>query len=75
MTNREATVDRVLSLSEQLSTDEQLRVITVLSERLRHAAEDQEPVDMRSLTGLGAEMWQQIDVDAYLQHERESWER
>ncbi|MFM7352412.1 MAG: DUF2281 domain-containing protein [Microcystis aeruginosa] len=32
------------------------------------------PLDFRDAAGLGQEMWQSIDVDAYIQQERSSWE-
>jgi len=77
MSRKETTLDRVLDLTKQLSPSEQLELIARLSERMRHAVDEeaQAPVDMLSLAGLGAELWQAVDVDAYLRQERESWER
>jgi len=77
MLRKETTLDRVLDLTKQLSASEQLELIARLSERMRHAVDEeaQAPVDMLSLAGLGAELWQAVDVDAYLRQERESWER
>ena len=76
MASRTTTIDHLLDMSEQLSTADQLRLIGLLSERLRReiALED-EPVDILSTVGLGAEMWQSIDVATYLEKERASWER
>jgi hypothetical protein len=69
------TLDEVLSASERLSLADQLSLISLLFERVRHELDrDNEPVDMLSLAGLGAELWQEIDVDAYLKQERASWE-
>ena len=31
-------------------------------------------LDFRSAAGLGQEIWQEIDVDAYLQKERSEWD-
>jgi hypothetical protein len=75
------TVDQVLSMSEQLSPTDQLRLISLLSERLRDdiarddIALEREPIDLLSLTGLGAEVWQAVDVADYLEQERASWNR
>jgi len=75
MTTRAATLDHVLDISKRLSLADQLSLISQLSERVRQELErDGEPVDMLSLAGLGAEFWQEIDVDAYLERERASWE-
>lgn len=69
------TLENVLQMSTQLTPKEQLRLIELLAARVRAV---QEPpaaaVDILSTAGLGAELWQQIDVDAYLEQERASWE-
>ena len=75
MADKTTTLDEVLDASEQLSPVDQLRLISLLSDRLRSAMdEDDEQVDMLSLAGLGAELWQEIDVAVYLDQERASWE-
>jgi len=69
------SLDDVLAISDQLSLDDQLRLIRVLSERVRrNLGTAGEPVDMLSLAGLGAELWRQIDVDAYVAGERANWQ-
>ena len=75
MVGETITLDRILGISEQLSLADQLRLISLLSERLRSEMDQEEnPIDILSLTGLGAELWQEIDVDTYLEQERTSWE-
>ena len=75
MTTGTTTLDEALRVSEQLSPIDQLQLISLLSERLRHELDrDNEPVDMLSLAGLGAEIWQEIDVATYLEQERTSWQ-
>ena len=68
-------LERVLDLTAQLSSADQLRLIELLVAQLRARQESESAiVDMLSLVGVGAELWQQIDVDAYLEQERNSWE-
>jgi hypothetical protein len=68
------SLDDALHISDQLSLDDQLRLIRLLSERVRrNLGTAGEPVDMLSLAGLGAEIWRQIDVDAYVAAERANW--
>jgi hypothetical protein len=75
MASQTVTLDAVLYANEQLSLADQLRLISLLSERLRSEMDqDDGPVDMLSLAGLGAELWQAIDVAVYLEQERASWE-
>lgn len=75
MTERTATLDEAIVVSEKLSPSDRLRLIGILSERLRSELElGVEPIDMLSLTGLGAEIWQDLDIVAYLERERASWD-
>ena len=76
MANNTMTVDHVLGLTEKLSTADQLRLIGLLSDRLRRdLVQEGEPVDILSTVGLGAEVWQSVDVATYLGEERASWDR
>jgi len=71
MATEVVTLDQVLDISEQLKPSDQLRLISALSERLRQEmGESAELVDMLSLAGVGADLWAQIDVAAYLEQER-----
>ena len=75
MSSETTMLDEVLCISEQLSLADQLWLISLLSERVRRELDQgSEAVDMLSLAGLGAELWQEIDVAAYLEQERASWE-
>jgi hypothetical protein len=69
------TLDHVLDQSVRLSVPDQLRLISLLAQRLRgHIGDRGESVDILSTLGLGAELWQEIDTDAYLERERSSWD-
>jgi hypothetical protein len=75
MATEAVTLDQVLDISEQLKPCDQLRLISVLAGRLRQEPGDRaELVDMLSLAGVGADLWAQIDVAAYLEQERSSWD-
>ena len=75
MTSGMITIDQALSISQELSLADQLRLISLLSEQLRRELDkDGGTVDMLSLAGLGAELWQTVDVEAYLEQERASWD-
>lgn len=75
MTERIATLDEAIVVSEKLSPTDRLRLIGILSDRLRDELEQgTEAIDMLSLTGLGADVWQDLDVGQYLEQERASWD-
>jgi len=68
MATEAVTLDQVLDISERLKPSDQIRLISALSERLRQEmGESAELVDMLSLAGVGADLWAQIDVAAYLE--------
>ncbi len=68
-------LEKVLHTSQQLSPADQLRLIGLLSEQLRGKLDAQEPaIDLLLQAGLGAALWQEIDVDAYIERERASWD-
>jgi hypothetical protein len=73
--HKTAKLDDVLVMSRQLPRADRLRLISLLSEDLRSEMEASGPlVDMLLLAGLGAELWQTVDVDAYLEQERTDWD-
>jgi hypothetical protein len=76
MSTETMTLDQALRASEQLSLSDQLRLISLLSERVRQQVDPtQATLDILESAGLGAEIWQPIDADAYIREERASWER
>ena len=75
MNERIAALDEAIVVSERLSPSDRLRLISILSERLRSELEQStEPIDMLSLAGLGAEIWRDLDIPSYLEQERTSWD-
>ena len=75
MTERIATLDESIVVSEKLSPSDRLRLIGILSDRLRDELDQgTESIDMLSLAGLGADVWQDLDVSQYLERERASWD-
>jgi hypothetical protein len=73
MSTNSITWREVLAISENLSISDQLRLITELSLRVRQALIENEPVDLLTLAGVGKEVWDEVDTDAYLNQERDSW--
>jgi hypothetical protein len=75
MATETPSLSAALHLSQQLSPSDQLRLIELVSEQLRHTLDtDDEMLDLLTSAGLGAEIWRQVDVDSYLAAERASWE-
>jgi hypothetical protein len=75
MSHETTALEQALQMARQLPLSEQLRLTTLQSDRLCLEWDREESVDMLTLAGLGAELWQRVYVAAYLEEERSSWDR
>ena len=60
-----------------LSHDEQLKLLAKMAEELANNGEKIEPAEKRSimeLHGLGAEIWEGVDAQEYVNELRDEWE-
>jgi hypothetical protein len=65
----------ILKQAEQLEPDEQLLLLEELAAMIRRqSAVQHKKHSILELRGLGKEIWQDIDVDKYLEEERNSWD-
>ena len=66
--------DEVFELAQQLTTDEQLRLIEELAKFIRYQLPLHRKHSVLEFEGLGKETWAGIDVEKYIDEERNSWE-
>ena len=64
----------VLKQAQHLSADEQLQLLEDLVTMIRQRTATKPLHSILELEGLGKEIWERIDVDQYLQQERDSWD-
>ncbi len=73
-----ATYDLTLNMARQLAIPEQLRLLENLTKAVRHRLSSKpnevKTYSIMELEGLGAEIWQDIDAQEYVNQERASWE-
>jgi hypothetical protein len=67
------TYDNVLQMTQRLSLTEQLRLLENLTQLVRHQVEARQRCSIMEIEGLGADIWQGIDAQAYVSQERDSW--
>ena len=67
------TYQEVLGQVERLSPDDQLRLVEQLAGRLRRHMPTTKAHRITELKGLGKEIWEGIDVQQYIDQERNSW--
>lgn len=62
-------------VAQQLTPDEQLQLLEDVAALIRdHSNAPGQLHSLRELRGLGKELWRSIDVDKYLEEERNSWD-
>lgn len=65
--------DRTLDMTKQLALSEQLRLLEDLTRIVRRQV-DKKTYSIMDLEGLGADIWQGIDAQKYINEERASWD-
>lgn len=68
-----STYSAALTQVLKLPPDEQLRLISELLIYVRHRFESKPKRSILELEGLGEEIWNGIDAQEYVNHERNSW--
>lgn len=70
------TYDEVVAALPQLDPEGQVDLLQVLSKVLKKnvALRKAGKHSLLELEGLGAEIWNSVDIDAYVRRERESWD-
>ena len=58
---------------EDLTPDEQLRLLEEIASLVRRRVSPRPKRSILELEGLGKEIWQGIDAQAYVNQERSSW--
>ena len=67
-------LNRVALRREEIIIERAGRKIARLSPMDKEKKLPQGKLDFRKAAGLGNEVWKNLDVDAYLRQERDSWE-
>lgn len=64
-----------LSLSELLTADARKELQRAEQQVAIPNIEVQQPVSLSQYAGVGADLWQEIDVEEYIQQERDAWQK
>jgi hypothetical protein len=65
----------VLDQALRLTAEEQLQLIEDIIKVVRHQVTTRPKHSITELKGLGKEIWEGVDVEKYIDEERNSWER
>ncbi len=64
----------VLNQVERLTDDEKLQLLEDLAAMLRHNVTTRPGHNVMEFSGFAKELWQGIDVEKYIDEERNSWD-
>ncbi len=67
--------DEILEQVQLLTLDDQLRLLEDIASMLRQQFTTQPKHSIMELEGLGKEIWEGIDVEKYIEEERNSWDK
>jgi hypothetical protein len=65
----------VLQMAGELPLEEQLQLLEELVTFIRHGIQTPRKHSITELRGLGKDTWEGIDVEKYINDERNSWDR
>lgn len=74
-TTYQEVFNQVLSQVQHLEPDEQRRLLEELSAIVQQQYAARPKHRITEFKGLGKEVWRKIDVEKYIEEERNSWER
>jgi hypothetical protein len=66
--------DGILQQIQLLTPDEQLQLLADIAAMLRQQVTAEPQHSIMELKGLGKEVWEGIDVEKYIDEERNSWD-
>jgi hypothetical protein len=64
----------VIALAEKLNPEEKLQLIEHMARELQRTPPSPPCLSWKEASGLGKEIWAEIDVDRYIDTLREEWE-
>jgi hypothetical protein len=64
-------IQNILSQVRQQGKNEQSTLLERLAVIVRKSEDAHKAVNLSSITGVGAEIWKDTDIDSYVDHERQ----
>lgn len=67
--------DEILGQIQRLTLDEQLQLLSDVAAILRRQVESRPKHNIMEFEGMAEELWKGVDVEKYIDEERNSWDR
>jgi ribosomal protein L18E len=69
--NTELTLNKILSQVQKLDKAEQASLLKKIASMLKNEEKSSSPVKLIEIAGLGSSIWQDADIDKYIDEERQ----
>jgi hypothetical protein len=69
--NTELTLNKILSQVQKLDKAEQASLLKKIASMLKNEEKSSSPVKLIEISGLGSSIWQGVDIDKYIDEERQ----
>ena len=70
MATKTGSVEHILNQIKQLNYSERINILEKVALMMKNENENKQPVKLSSISGLGSDIWQKVDIDKYIQNER-----
>ncbi len=67
-------LDEVLNQVQRLTLDEQLQLLSDVAAMLRRQVKSRPKHNIMEFEGIAEELWKGVDVEKYIDEERNSWD-
>jgi hypothetical protein len=69
--NAELNIDEILTQVKKLNKVEQTTLLKKITSMLKKDAKSTKSMKLSDLSGLGASIWHNVDIDKYVENERQ----
>lgn len=71
MNPRAMSIGDILSQIKQLNHSEKINILEKVVSLIKNESVEKERISLSSISGLGSEIWKVIDIDKYIENERQ----
>ena len=72
--DRTININQIVNEIEKLDYNDKINIMSRIVNLLKREEKSNEAYSITRLKGLGKNVWQKTDIDAYVVSERESWD-
>jgi len=71
MNTRTISIGNIVSQIKKLDHSEKINILEKVVSLIKNESVERERINLSSISGLGSEIWQETDIDRYVENERQ----